>query len=423
MKKKLLFNNFFILLAAFIVIIIFSFFRSNDTEILSPSTTIIVLTDRSDYLERQGASDISKWLKKIYETQTGFEILKQSELNDTKGKTIIAIGKTKFSSAKYLQELSPNSPYSFIIHKNGNIITMQGANNIATFIATGYFLDHFCGVRFYIPGDLFTSLPKTKKVELNKNFFIKEVPSTKYVLATGFNGKEEFYWASRLGLIRKNWSSHQHTMGVRFFNDTIMKKFPEIFPIYNGQRYFPVSRNDQKWQPDFAEPKLVDAAVFAAIQYFKQNPSIDYISFSVQDSKNYPTEGKMGEFLKSYPNTPEGQKRAYTDAYIAFLNKLAERLQIELPKNGITRPKTIVFISYSKVSVIPRTKLHPSILPMGVYHVAETLMDSVYNEGPFGKKDFRLSEWAKVTTRIGNHDWASFIQEYIQILYQNLREL
>jgi len=199
-----------------------------------------------------------------------------------------------------------------------------------------------------------------------------------------------------------------------------MKNYPEIFPIYNSQRYFPVSRKDQKWQPDFAEPKLVDAAVFSAIQYFKLHPTIDYISFSVQDSKNYPTEGKMGEYLKSYPETPEGQKRGYTDACIAFLNKLAERLKTELPKNGITKPKTIVYISYGKVSGIPTVKLNPAILPVTVLHVAETLMDRVYNEGPQGKKDYRLSEWAKVTTRIGNHDWAEGRGIIYPRIYTNL---
>ena len=401
MTSRLLINHLAAL--SFITISLFSSFKQNGKETLIPSATIITLPDKPDYLETESAVRLNKWLRKIYGINTGFEIVKQGDLSNIKEKTVIAIGKTKFSSGKDLQDLPP---YSFIINKNGNIITLQGINNIATFMATGYFLDHFCGVRFYMPGDLFTSMSQTKKVQLNKNIFIKEIPFTNYVLTTGYQNKEEIYWAHINGLYRKNWQSHQHTMGVRFVNDTIMKKFPEIFPIYNGQKYFPSSKNDQKWQPDFAEPRLVDAAVFSAIQYFKQHPTIDYIAFSVQDSKNYPTEGKMGEFLKSYPNSPEGQRRGYTDAYVAFLNKLAERLKTELPKNGITKPKTIVYISYGKVSDIPTVKLNPSILPITVLHVAETLMDSVYNEGPQGKKNHRLSEWAKITTRFGNHDWA-----------------
>ena len=33
-------------------------------------------------------------------------------------------------------------------------------------------------------------------------------------------------------------------------------------------------------------------------------------------------------------------------------------------------------------------------------------MDSVYNEGPNGNKNYRLSEWSKITNRLGNDDWA-----------------
>jgi hypothetical protein len=414
MRNRLLVKH---LALSFIVVSLFTSFKQNEKGTLVPSTTVITTTDNPDYLETEGAARISTWLKKIYGATTGFEIIKQSDLTDIKGKTVIAIGKTKFSPQENFKD---SVPYTFIIDKKENIIAIQGINNIATFMGAGYFLDHFCGVRFYMPGDLFTSLPQTKNIQLDKNIFIKETPFTKYILTTGYKSKEEIYWADINGLYRKNWGSHQHSMGDRFFNDTIMKQFPEIFPIYLGQRYFPSSRTDQKWQPDFAEPKLVDAAVFSAVQYFKKNPTIDYISFSVQDSKNYPTEGKMGEFLKSYPSTPEGQKRAYTDAYIAFLNKLAEKLQVELPKNGITRPKTIVYIAYGNVRGIPQTKLNPGILPIIVFHIAETLMDSVYNEGPTEKKDYRLSEWAKVTTRIGNHDWAEGKGIIYPRIYTNL---
>lgn len=387
---------------AFIMISLFSSFKKSEKDILYPTSTFIVLPDKAEPLEIESASTINKWLKKIYETDSGFYIIKQSLLTVIKGKTIIAIGNTKFSSLKDIQNLPP---YSFIINKKESIVTICGVDDMATFIGTGYFLDHFCGVRFYLPGDLFTAIQKTKRISLNKTIAVKEVPSTKYVFSTGYNNSGDNNWAYINGLHRKDWGSHQHSMGDRFFDDTIIKKFPEIFPILNGKRYFPSSQSDQKWEPDFAESKLIDAAVFSAIQYFKVNPTVDYISFSVQDSRDYSKEGKMGEYLKSYPQTPEGYRRGYTDAYIEFLNKLAIRLQSELPKNGITKPKTIVYIVYGEVNELPGRKLNPSILPVTVFHVPETIMDSVYNKGPQGS-NYRLSEWAKVTTRIGNHDWA-----------------
>src|SRR6266496_5597490 len=128
MISRLVTNNLVVL--SFITISLFFSFRQNEKEILIPSSTIITLPDKPDYLETESAERLNKWLRKIYGINTGFEIVKQSALNDIKGKTIIAIGKTKFSSGKDLLDLPA---YSFIINKNGNIVTMQGMNNIATF--------------------------------------------------------------------------------------------------------------------------------------------------------------------------------------------------------------------------------------------------------------------------------------------------
>ncbi|MEO6638601.1 MAG: DUF4838 domain-containing protein [Ginsengibacter sp.] len=400
------------------IVTIFCFFsfKKSKKDTLEPASTVIVIPDRSNYLETQAASVISKWLNVIYHTTQGFSITKESSVKDVREKMIIAVGDTKFSSLKGLQNLPP---YSYIINREENVVTIAGNEYMSTLIGAGYFLDHFCGVRFYIPGDLFTSKPIFKKIELDKTIAIKESPSTDFVYATGFK-KYETNWSYINALFRKNWGSHQHTMGERFVNDSVIKKFPEIFPIVNGDRYFPVSRTDQKWQPDFAEPRLVDAAAYSAVQYFKENPSIDYISFSVQDGYSYSKEGKMGKFLKSYPVTPKGQRTGYTEANVEFLNSLAKKLKTILPENGITRSKTIIYLVYNEVNKIPLEKLDPSILPVLVFHVAETLMDSVYQEGPDGLKNYRLSEWGKVTSRIGNHDWAEGRGFIYPRIYTNL---
>ncbi len=383
---------------AIIIIPLFSSFKSKAgaVDYLKPQTTFIVTSDKPDNLENKSALLLNKWFKNIYQTDSGFQVVKESLVKNTEGKIIIAIGKTTFSNRVNFNNLQP---YSFTIKRKNQIISIEGASPLGTLLGTSYFLDHFCGVRFYMPGDVFISMPETKRIGLNKTISATVIPSTKYIMSTGYKTSAESDWAQVNGLARKDWGSHQHSMGDRFYNDSIFKLFPEIFPIVNGQKYFPKSKQDQNWEPDFAESRLVDAAVFSAIPYFKQNPQIDYISFSVQDSWSYPAEGKMGDYLKNYPNTKEGKFRGYTDAYISFLNKLAERLKKELPANGITKPKTIVYIVYGNVRVVPKVKLNPAILPITVFHLAESIMDSLYN-------DNGLAQWAKVTKRIGNDDWA-----------------
>lgn len=398
------------------ILLFFGSFKQKETDLLHPLSTQIVLSNNPNYLEVQGAKAISKWLRKIYRTEDGFNIISQKDVIEKKGQILLAVGNTELSPSQGLKGLPP---YSYVIKRENNIIAIAGNENMSTLIGCGYFLDHYCGVRFYLPDDLFTSMPTQKEIRLDRNIDIKESPSTKYALTTGFKN-QEISWSYINALVRKNWGSHQHSMGDRFFNDSIINNFPEIFPLIEGKRYLPVSRTDQKWQPDLAEPKLVNAAVYSSVQYFKANPTIDYISFSVQDSRIFSNEGKMGKYLQSFPATPVGQRRGYTQANAEFLNSLAKQLRIALTANGITKPRTIVYIAYSQVNRIPEIKLDSSILPILVFQVAETLMDSVYQEAPDGLKNYRLSEWARVTSRIGNHDWAEGKGFIYPRIYTNL---
>lgn len=400
-----------IFVISLISMILFSSFQKKEEIVLSPTSTIIVSVKNYPV----GVKYLYKWLNKIYDTKPGsgknFSIRREyTELKsdkDTSGKIVISVGDTHFSNEDDLKNLNN---YSFVIKRKGNLIVIRGFDDIGTNLGVSYFLDHYCGVRFYLPGDLYTSMPKTNTVSLPAFINVKQSPFTKYVFSTGFYGKAEDagnditqwdnYWALMNGMSRKNWGSHQHTLSTLFHDSTIMKTYPEIYPIFNGEKYFPKSANDQNFEPDFAEPHLVDAALYASVKYFKANPAIDYIAFSVMDGAVYSKEGMMGEFLSKYPQTPEGYKRGYTDAYVQFLNNFAEKLPDLLLKNGIIRKKTIVYLSYSQVRDIPDEKLNASILPVTVYHLSNSVADSLYVPGG------ALNKWAKVTSNIGNDDWA-----------------
>ncbi len=419
---------------AFIVIIAFSSFKKSNKFILSPSKTIIVGT--KDY--PIGVRFLYNWLNKIYNTKAGdgkhFSILREfSELRsdkDTAGKIVISVGATHFSNDDDVKNLSS---YSFIIKKTGNLIVIRGVDDIGTDLGVSYFLDHYCGVRFYLPGDLFTSVPKANFVSIPLKINLEESPFTDNITSTGFGDtgdsthphdilQWDYYWALMNGLSRNNWGAFQHTMSKIFYDSAIMKNYPEIYPLINGRRYFPKSPNDQNFEPDFAVSQLRDASVYAAVKYFKSHPNVDYMAFSVMDGGGYSKEGQMGEFLTKYPHTPEGLVRGYTDAYINWLNNLAAKLPAVLLKNGIRQKKTIAYISYSQVRNIPNEKLNLMILPITVYHLSNAIAESIYSPGG------ALNKWAKVTSQIGNDDWSEgkgfiYPRIYTNILSQFLKKI
>jgi hypothetical protein len=403
-------NTFRLSCFALILFVLFSSFTKNKI-VLSSNNTIIVVTKNYPI----GVRYLYKWLNKIYETELvsnkNFSVLREySELRsdkDTSGKIVLSIGDNHFNSNENIQNLPP---YSFMIKRKGNLIVIKGTDDTGTNLGIAYFLNHYCGVRFYMPGDLFTSLPETHSISVPTEIDIKKSAFTEYVSSTGFSGKADSvkndvtqwdsFWALMNGLNRKKWGSHQHTLSSLFFDGSLMRTYPEIYPMINGKRYFPTSANDQNFEPDFASPLLVNASLEAAVNYFKAHPDFDYIAFSVMDRGGYSKEGEMGKFLKKYPPTADGYVRGYTDAYIQFLNNFAKKLPAFLVKNGIERKKTIVYISYSQVRDIPNEKLDASILPVTVYHLSNSIADSFYFTGG------ALSKWAKVTSNIGNDDWA-----------------
>ncbi len=382
---------------------------------LDPQNTVIVgyvHNDNASY----AAGLLRKWLRKIYRTESGFDVLGKGQVTEdmTKQKFFIALGPSPWGPYRTEDEVGP---YGFAIRRTDNVVSIVGAppkpgisplqlNDLI--LGAAYFLDTYCGVRLYMPHDLFVGMPNKRSVTLPARIDVLERPFTSSVSATGFvnlHAKDfyEFQWSRFLGFARREWESHQHSMGSRFPPEKFAQKYPEIYPVFNGQRYIPQGVGDQQWQPDFAEPHLVDAAVESAIAYFKEKPHLNHISFSVQDSRRFSTEGKLGEALKRYP--PEAQSGAYTDLYITFINKVAERLEDELPQNGITGRKTIVYLAYSNVHSVPKQKLHPNVMPVVVFRVAEIDMKGSLHEAN-GMNPSSVADWLKVTKRIGIHDWA-----------------
>ena len=382
---------------------------------LDPQNTIIISYVHNDNAA-YAAGILQKWLRKVYRTESGFDVLSKWQVKEemTRQKFSIALGPSPWGDYRPEDELGP---YGFVIRRTDNVVSIVGTapkpgtsplqlNNLI--LGAAYFLDKYCGVRLYMPNDLFVGVPDKKSITLPARIDIVERPFTSSVSATGLINVNleqlyEFQWGRFVGFARREWESHQHSMGNRFPPEKFAQKYPGIYPVFDGKRYIPQGAGDQQWQPDFAEPHLVDAAVESAIAYFKEKPHLNHISFSVQDSRRFSTEGKMGEALKNY--APEAQPGAYTDIYISFINKVAERLENELPRNGIQGRKTIVYLAYSNVSSVPKQKLHPNVMPVVVFRVAEIDMKGALYEAN-GVNPSSIADWLKVTKRIGIHDWA-----------------
>ncbi|MFQ5811559.1 MAG: DUF4838 domain-containing protein, partial [Armatimonadota bacterium] len=252
-----------------------------------------------------------------------------------------------------------------------------------------HFLDRFCGVRFYLPGDLFTSVPEGRNVTLRQIDITRE-PYVKACSTSGYhNYREEGDWTRLHGMMRRI-DSHQHSFFTRFPPSRYAERYPEIYPIMEGKRHIP-ERGERHWNPCFSEPRLVDASAESAADFFGERPEAPYVSFSVMDTHEHCERDLNTETVKTHGKT-EGISRLYW----AYMNEVAERLEERFPD------KQVVGIVYAEVRLAPPFELHKNVLPWLVFKMSDIEIDKRFDV----TRTDRLPAWAKQSSALGHHDWA-----------------
>ena len=387
--------------------------ESKNPVTLKPENTFITTSSHISYPEDgKTARMIQKFLRKIHNTSKGFNITSANKLSTTlkRNQVVIAIGNTRWLLEKDLEKVKS---HGFIIKRKGNIIVICGKTPESTLWGGVEFLNKYCDVRFYMPTELFTHVPKNKKITIKgidivSNPYIKRSSSTGY-----YNLKAERSWLELNALERRD-GTHQHSffrlLPVAKFAD----KYPHIYPIINRKRVFPKNQHS-RWQPCFSEPTLVDASEEAAKQYFKEKPEATYIAFSVMDNhyfcqcdrclKLLDEHGKAKTKTKKRNTaTPTNDPTGYSWIYWKYMNEIAKRLEKEFPN------KRIVGISYAQVRCPPPFKLHKNIVVYQVWKHSDNFIDKRFvldvpkeNAPP---NTIKMREWGNAASHAGHHDWA-----------------
>lgn len=389
---------------------------------LEPSSTVIVTSDNPHEQEVQAASLLQEYLRKVSRSKGGFYIVSETKAPSSTI-ALIAVGRTRWAPEARLAELHQDG---FVIWRSGRRVVIAGSSPAGTFYGASRFLDRFCGVRFYMPGELFTVIPAGREITLPHIDVVEEPFVTMCMMSgvggdagtggsTGFNPRpQEKEWLDRNAAYRKEPFSDEHTMYQRFPPERFAQKYPQIYPILNGKRYIPDNSKDQDWQPCFTEPTLVDAGEESVLEYFRAQPSLHYIAFSIQDSHCFCQCPRcLNEVERHYGNVVA----AYTDMNAAFLNNLAKRLRTSLPAHGMKADKTIVYLAYSDVRFVPSFPIDRDLLPIVVFKISDILNDKELAPDP---KDNLFDEWASAVKWIGQDDWGEGMGYFIPRYYVGL---
>lgn len=367
---------------------------------LAPQTTFIVVANQPERREHNAAALLSTWLRAASASDKGFEIISEKDAATKNGSdTLLAVGSTQWSSAD--SRLASLKPDGFLITSQDNHVVIAGNTPDGTHYGVTHFLDRYAGVRFYIPGDAWTSLPTNTKLtydgqETLSNPFV----SSCYLSGINTDDAPAARWARTVGAWRRKGGTHQHNLFAMFPPKTYAQSHPEIYPIYEGKRYIPKNGRDQSWQLCFTQPALVDLAMESIRHLFAQRPNDLYATISNNDGGRWCTCDACTAIVNKHKAlNPEDDYllNATTEMYWSFMANVGEKMLKEFPD------KLLVGLAYGPTRQPPAFKLPANVTAFTNFHIAELPVDHIITTDPANPE--LLDQWLSVSSHLGNHDW------------------
>jgi len=369
---------------------------------LLPNKTVLAISSNATSSEKQAAIVLQKWLRKASVSNAGFDVLTETAaLKLYPEDTIIAIGATQWAAAP--QAIAALNDDGFLIHAAGSIISISAKTPDGAFYGAMAFLDRYAGVRFYMPGDQWTSLPENHEVA----FYGGDYASQPFVTSCDFSGIKQSSskddpapvpWVRLVAAARLKGGTHQHNLYAIFPPSQFAQSHPEIYPIYDGKRFIPKSASDSNWQIRFSEPATLECAKLSITAYFASDPGVRYIAVSINDNSRWAEDDDFQKTLAQFKaSDPSGNYKteAESDIYWRFMNQLGAWMMEAFPE------KLLVGLAYGPTSAAPQFKLSTNIVAYTVMHIGE--IDG-YLDAVKGKPAI-LNQWLDVAHHLGNHDW------------------
>jgi hypothetical protein len=364
---------------------------------LQPGNTVIVTPKQTQTSENIAAGLLRHWLLRVAGAQDGFAVLHEGQWQNQPGRIVLAVGDTQWGKDARLANLDDDG---FVIARQGEVITIAGKTPEATHYAVVRFLDRYAGVRFYMPGDLWTSAPRRDAIVVDGPDVI-ESPYVVSAFMSGFtmDDRDEYGWLRRQGGIRRKGGTHQHNIFEMFPPERYAQKYPEIYPIKDGQRVIPKSPRDQSWQLNFSAPYLVEVARDSISDFFQKNPTFAYVAISLNDGGRWDespgTQAFIRDYLASHPGATEAH--ATSEQYWRFMAQVAQWMLEAHPG------KRLVGLAYGPTRMPPSFRLPDNVTPFTNLHIGQLPTDHLVT-APAGETPM-VDQWLAVAGHLGNHDW------------------
>jgi len=246
----------------------------------------------------------------------------------------------------------------FLIRSTPEAVFLVGPKDWSTAYACFQFLEEFCDVRWFLPGELGEDVPTQETLS---------VPAVDRVYEPAYQHRQYsgFQWRDLRELQR--WKMHArerarleyHHNLYRVFDVTRYgKEYPDLYPIQGGKRRIPGPALNSGWQPCLTHPKAVDIAVEYAKEHFAKNPDAGSMSLGITDGGGY-CECPRCMALVDPTLPPEARRSRW---FFQFANAVAKRFDELFPD------KLIGYLLYGECKQFPEgVPIHPRLIGFYVY--------------------------------------------------------
>ncbi|HLA41532.1 MAG TPA: DUF4838 domain-containing protein, partial [Candidatus Glassbacteria bacterium] len=325
---------------------------------------ILVVPEKATAVERFVAGELKDYLARI--TGAVFLIYGDDRLSPA-GFNRISLGRTRLLGEKGITT-DGLEPEGFWLKTSGDCLFIVGADDDGLQFGVYEFLEAYCGVRWFFPGEHGEEVPRTGTLQVGAIDDRQAPWFTRRTMGSsgGRSGRprELDHW--RFGRKWKTGASVT-TVGVHAWGQMVPPAVygpahPEYFAEVKGTRQRDWNKFDgsHEYQLCVSNPDVVKLAIAWVRRYFDQNPDVDIVSISPNDGLGFcECEGcraldpKPVEFIAR----PSGPHPIITDRMFTFANAVAEGLAATHPQ------KRLLMLAYGVYRAPPRqVKVHPNLV-------------------------------------------------------------
>jgi hypothetical protein len=267
----------------------------------------IVLADDADAAERAAAEELREHIRQI----TGVQLPLVRTAAELDGRAGIYVGRSADDALVDRARKAGDHPEAFALVVGPSGISLRGVTSAGTLHAAYELLERM-GVRWFMPGELGTVVPRTNTLTLE---------GQQTAQAPGFTSRRvsglERTWAQRLRL-----GGEAAASTLRMPNIGSVQQQPELFALVNGRRH--------AGQLCVSNPQVVEAVAQQMREFFGQRRGATWFAIGSHGGGHCECDGCRGM-------DPVGRFGPYTndinvsDRYVAFANAVLALVASDLP--------------------------------------------------------------------------------------------